>query len=141
MSRPRKRWWGYARRAVRDYPQLQKEWESIHMQSITANISGMPRGGSVSRTTEIIALRQMDPDNQRDYDAVTMAIEQTRLMPNGEEHLRLIKHMYWQERPGKILDAAAKIHIEEATAKRWHGQFIRLVGENLWRKDDTGKPK
>lgn len=129
MSTPKKRWWGYARRMIRDYPSLKQQWEDIHEQTITADISGMPRGGSASRTVEMIALRQLpDEDDQKDFEAVSKAVEITLLKPNGEERLKLIKLVYWSKRKMTLSAAAPHIPVADITAKRWHKGFVYLVG-------------
>lgn len=143
MSKPRERWWSYARNMIRDYPLLKRQWDDIHEQNISADISGMPRGGSVGRTVEIIAQRQLpDEDDQKAYDAVTRAIEITQLWPNGADRLKLIRLMYWEGRSMTAEKAAVHIPVEYITAKRWHGAFVRLVGncgglKSKKTKDDT----
>lgn len=141
MSKPRKRWWGYARQAVKAYPLLKKALRDIQVPSITADISGMPKGSGTSRTVENLSLRQLDPDNQRDYDAVRIAEGLTQTLPNGKERLKLIKMVYWQKSPYRIKDAAVTLFVDEKTAKRWHGDFIRLVGMHLFPKDVPQEPK
>jgi hypothetical protein len=39
--------------------------------------------------------------------------------------------MYWRGKKMSIDDVLFPIGIAEATGKRWHGAFIRLVGEFL----------
>ena len=46
MSKTRYKWWGYVKNMIREYPALKKEYEDLHQQSITANMSGTPCGGS-----------------------------------------------------------------------------------------------
>ena len=128
MSKPRYRWWGFARKMVRDYPQLKEAWKQIHEQKVTANTSGLPHGGGGGRTVENIALRQLPEDDQKVYDAVTRAIEITKLRPDGKERLRLIAMMYWSQRSLTAKAIAPTLHISDVTAKRWHGDFVRLVG-------------
>lgn len=129
MSKPRNDWWSNAVRMVRNYPSRKAEYERLHAQSLTADMSGMPRGGDKARTTENIALLQMAPMKQAEYDAVTRAIEITKLLPNGEERVQLIQRMYWSGRKLNINDVVFDLYIAEATGKRWHSSFIRLVGE------------
>ena len=129
MSNARNDWWGSAIRMVRNYPARKAEYEALHAQSLVADLTGMPRGGGASRATEDIALRQMAPMKQREYDAVTQAIETTRILPNGELRLELIRRIYWQGKKLRIEDVAPVLHIGEATAKRWHISFVRLVGK------------
>lgn len=59
MSKPRYRWWGYIRNVIRAYPELKREYESLHQQSVTACLSGMPGSGEASRGTENIAIRHI----------------------------------------------------------------------------------
>lgn len=89
----------------------------------------MPHSGNVSRTTENIALQQLPPAIQNEYDAVTRAVDITMLLPDGEKRVELIRRMYWKGKKLDITDVISKIGVAEATGKRWHGAFIRLVGE------------
>lgn len=130
MSTPRYDWWSNAVRMVRNYPARKKMHKDLLEQSITADMSGMPKcSGGISRTVENIALRQMAPAIQQEYDAVTRALEITRLLPCGEKRVELIDKMYWRGRKLNIDDVITEIGVAEATGKRWHGAFIRLVGE------------
>ena len=129
MSSPKNDWWSNAVRMVRNYPARKAEWESLHQQSITPNLSGMPKGGSVGRSTEVIALRQMSPMKQQEYDAVTRALNITRLLPDGEKRIELIERVYWQGRKVPISRVIHQVGISEATARRWHVWFVRQVGK------------
>ena len=129
MSNTRNDWWSSVTRMVRNYPARKAEYEALHSQSLVADMTGMPKGGSASRATENIALREMLPMKQQEYEAVTRAIEITRMLPNGEERLKLMRRMYWQGKKLRIDDVIREIHIAEATGKRWHASFIRLVGQ------------
>lgn len=141
MSRPRYRWWGFARNMIRDYPGLKKAYEYLHQQNMTVNNTGMPRGGGAGRTVEYIAMRQLEPDDQKVYDAVARAVEIAGRWPDGPERLELIRLMYWVRRPMTAKSAAVLLHIAEVTAKRWHGDFVRLVGKCYGYDVDTRKPK
>ena len=128
MGKPRYRWWTFAKNMIRDFPEVEKAWKDIHAQSVTANISGMPRGGGDSRIVETVVMRQLPPEDQKLYDAVSQAITHTMLLPNGDDRMKLIRLMYWQGRIRTIDAVAVCIPVSEITAKRWHGDFIRLVG-------------
>lgn len=141
MSRPKYRWWGFARKMVRDYPDLKMKLDELHTQSMSPDISGMPRGGSAGRTTESIALRQLPPDDQQDYDAVRRAIEITRQLADGDARIALIRYAYWGKKMHKLEDAALQVHVSERTAQRWHADFIRLVGKCYGYKVGVSKPK
>lgn len=128
MSKPRSRWWGFVRRMIRDYPALSRALDDLHEQSITAQCSGMPSGGGANRSVETIALRQLPEDDQKVYDAVSKAVEGIHLRPDGPSRLKLIELMYWSKHRFTVKSAALALHISEPTAKRWHGDFVRLVG-------------
>lgn len=130
MSKPRERWWGYARNMIRAYPALKKALAELHTQSMVANMNGMPRGGGAGRIIESVALRQLPEDDQKDFDAVSRAIEETELMADGRLHVDLISMVYWSRRNLRLKDAAMKLNISEQTAKLWHRDFVRLVGKH-----------
>ena len=129
MSKPRYPWWSTAVRMVRNYPLWKAELDQLHSQSVTADMGGMPGGSEVSRKTENIAMRQLPPAKQNEYDAVTRAVDITLLMPDGEKRVELIRQMYWKGVKKRIEAVAAEIGAAEATGWRWHGAFIKLVGE------------
>lgn len=129
MSKPKDDWFKNAVWTVRNYPARKQEYEELTSPKVTASISGMPGGGGVSRTVENLALREMAPMKQKEYEAVTKAIEVTRLLPNGDLKVKLISLMYWQGKKLDIQGVVPRIPVAEATGVRWHGAFIRLVGE------------
>lgn len=69
------------------------------------------------------------PDDTKDREAVAQAIELTRQSRNGAAHLELIETVYWGRKQCTVKDAAVRLYISSATAKRWHGEFIKLVGK------------
>ena len=129
MSNSKHPWWPSAVRMVRNYPVWKSELEQLRNQTVTAGEGGIPSGGDVSRKTENVALRQLPPAKQMEYEAVRRAIEITSLMPDGERRVDMIRKMYWKEKKLDISDVIYGIGIAEATGKRWHGAFIYLVGE------------
>lgn len=143
MSKPRYRWWGFVIRMILDYPGLREAMEDLHSQTITAVSSGMPHGGSAGRTVEQIVLRTLQQDDQKAYDAVTKAIDATASKPGGKEKIAMIRYLYWGRNRHKLKDAAIHCHISVPTAKRWHGDFVRMVGlcYGFMLNDDTQEPK
>lgn len=129
MSKPRDDWFRNAVWTVRNYPARRSEYEELHTQSVVSDTSGIPHGSGVSRTVENIAIREMAPMKQLEYDAVTKAIEVTRLLPDGDNRVAMIDLMYWRGKKLNIDDVICTVGVAEATGKRWHGAFIRLVGE------------
>lgn len=127
MSKPRYGWWSYAKHMVRSYPALKCEYDALHRQRITANITGLPRTGNYSRSAENVVLRQLPRARQRELDAVEMAITKTKLMPSGADRLKVIDLVLWKG-THNIGGAAMQCNISETTAVRYHTDFIRLVG-------------
>ncbi len=128
MSKPREIWWAYAKAMIRAYPKRKQEYDAIHTQTVTADLSGMPRGGGASRTTEMIALRQLPQTHQKEYDAVHKAITITRRRPDGEARLKVIDLVYWKK-THNIAGAAQQVPCHEKTAKTYHRDFIYLVAD------------
>ena len=129
MSKPRYIWWSYAKGMIRQFPELKEEYDDLHRQNVTACMTGVPGGGSASRTTEVVAMRQLPPIKQREYDAVDQAIRETQKMPNGKYRLKIIKLVYWTSSM-TIEGAAMEIPCSKETAWRYHRDFVRLVGKN-----------
>lgn len=125
MSKPRYRWWGYIKNIIRAYPGLKKEYEALHEQSVTANMSGMPGGGEVSRGTESIALRELPRAKQAEYDAVRKAIAITELMRTGTDRLKLMDMVFWKN-SHTLQGAAMAINVSYETAVEYHRDFIMI---------------
>ena len=126
MSKPRYNWWPFALNMIRDYPAREAQYRELHRQNITANTSGMPGGGGASRTTETIALRQLPPQEQREYDAVHKAVDRIRRRKDGKLRYSVVKMTLWQGY--NIAGAALVASVSEHTARRYRWQFVLLVG-------------
>lgn len=131
MSNYKHPWWRSAKQAIMNYPAWKAELKQLHSQTVTAGEGGIPSGVDVSRKTENVALRQLPRAKQREYDAVSRAVEITSLLPDGDRRVDMIRQMYWKGKKRGISDVIYGIGIAEATGKRWHGAFIYLVGECL----------
>lgn len=127
MSKPRFGWWSYAKYMVRVYPERKKEYQDLQSQRITREISAVTGGSVASRSTENAALRQLSPAKQAEYDAVTKAIEATKLMRNGKERMALID-MVFLKQSHTLEGAAYTLGYSDTSAVRFHGDFLRLVG-------------
>lgn len=130
MSKPRYNWWGHAKNLIRDYPELKQQYDDLHRQKVTQNYSGMPGGSGSGRTTEDIATRELPKCKQREYDAVSMAIDSTRRLPYGNDCLKMIELVYWKQ-THTLAGAALVLNIHPQTGKNWNGDFIRRVGRNM----------
>ena len=129
MSRYKDDWWKNAVWAIRNYPARKSEYEELHRQKLTQNLAASSGSASVNRTTENIAIRQMAPMKQQEYEAVSRAIQITKLLPDGDCRLSLIERMYWQGKKLNIYQVIYQVGVSEATGKRWHNRFVRTVGE------------
>lgn len=127
MSKERFNWWPFALNMIRDYPARVQELKDLRQQNVTADISGMPRGGGASRTTEGIALRQLPPQEQREYEAVHNALRRTETMANAKWRRDVVKLTIWKGYT--IRGVAAMIDgLSDATVERYRRHFILLVG-------------
>ena len=127
MSKPRYNWWPFVLNMIRDYPVRESQYRELHRQKLTAEPSGMPGGGNLaSRTTEGIALRQLPPQEQREYDAVSKALRRVRRTKDAKIRLDVIKMTLW--RGYSIPGAAMVVSVSENTARRYRWQFVLLVG-------------
>lgn len=126
MSKPRYKWWGYIKSVIRAYPALKKEYNELHDQSITVNLSGMPGSGGVSRGTEDIAVRDLPKPKQMEMDAVRLAVMVTERMKTGSDRLKLIDLVFWKQ-SHTLQGAAMVVHISYDTAIDYHGDFIMMV--------------
>ena len=72
----------------------------------------------------------------KERKAVEAAIQETRLLPDGAERLKVVDLVLWR-RTHLVAGAAMMVPCSERTAVRWHGDFIRLVGKKfgLWEED------
>lgn len=147
MSKPRYNWWSFALAMIRDYPGRRSELRELQQQKITADMTGMPKGGGACRTAEGSALRELKPQEQREYDAVHRAIERTMCTKEAELRMDVVKLTMW--RGYDIQSAAMATNTSKDTARRYRWQFILLVGHMygflteedylLARKKDMGK--
>ena len=130
MSKPRDIWWSYVKAMTYRYPALCTLHQQALSQQITPAYSGQSGGSGSGRKTEQAVVRALTRTETREYEAVHLAIRQTRQLPGGAERLRLIRLVYWK-RSHTLTGAAMAVHVSIPTAKRWHGEFIRLVAKNF----------
>lgn len=126
MSRPRYDWWPYVKGMIRRYPALKAELADIREQSIVPNYSGLPGGGSASRSTELIACRDLPTNKQREYEAVRRAIAATERMTASRDRLRIVELVFWK-RSLTLSGAALTIPCHYNTAQKYHSDFILTV--------------
>lgn len=130
MNQTREPWWGFCRNIVRMYPAYLARYRALHESNMTANYTGVPGSGTPSRATENVATRELTQTEQRSLDAVEAAIRATQRRKDGKERLTLIRLVYWPKDYRQALtlrEAGDKLYISEATAYRWHRDFILTV--------------
>lgn len=74
------------------------------------------------------------PNCQRraENNAIIKAIETTGTRPDAEYRLELIRLIYWANIKYNLAGAALKLPgVSEATAKRWHKEFVLETAQNL----------
>ncbi len=126
MSRPRYDWWPYVKGMVRRYPALLAEHRSLRSQVVTTDYeAGINPLGGVSRPVEDCLWKGLGGIALRELEAVEAAISATERMDGGRERLLVVELVLWK---GFTLDTASlRVPCSIATAKRWHGAFLRLV--------------
>lgn len=135
MSKPRYDWWPYVKGMIRRYPALKAEYADLHSTSVTADYSGMPKGGGARRALEAVALRELPSTSQREYEAVRRAEETTGRYRNGRDRLRVIKLVLW-DRSRTLEGAASMVPCSYMTVRRYHYEFICLVAKNYGLMDE-----
>ena len=130
MSKPRDPWWPYIKNVLRAYPGMKRDLDALRQQSVTVRYNPAGGGSGPGRSTEQTALRELEPARMREYEAVTKAIRRTGHMPEGKLRNDLIRLVYFRKRYN-LTGAAWACHVSEATAKRYHGDFLRLVAHYL----------
>ena len=126
MSKPRYNWWSFVLNIIRDYPGRKLELQQLREQKITASMTGMPRGGGNGRGVENIATRTLQPQEQKEFEAVQRAVNKTKAMPDGKIRLGVVRLTMW--RNFNIAGAAMQLNISERTARRYRWQFALLTG-------------
>lgn len=120
-------WRSRAKAAIRRYPELCRAERDLHAGKVTPAYSGMPMGGEATRTTELIAMRQLPRNEQRDLDAVRATLETIdRQYKNADMRRSMIDIVYWR-RTHTIDGAAIILHISPSTAHLWDRDLIKLV--------------
>lgn len=126
-NKPRFNWWPFALNMIKDYPARKQEYDLLHEQKITPALSGMPGGGSASRTVENIALKQLPWQEQKEYDAVRRAEELTLAEADGKIRMKVVELTLYKKRCNTA-GAAIRLNISERTAQRHRWRFVILVG-------------
>lgn len=126
MSNPRYDWWGYVKGMIRRYPMLCLERNENLEQKITVNYDAVGYSTKISRAIEDIVIKELLTTREREYWAVTKAIEMTKKLPNGKSRIKVIDLVYWKQ-SHTLAGAAKAVCFSERSARRFHTEFIRAV--------------
>lgn len=127
----REDWWEYTKRIIRSYPALKRKADSVGSTPSTAAYGASGGcGGGMGKPVEKAVIDRLTDKEQRRYDAICAAIEETRRMKHGRHRLELIDRVYWK-RSHTLYGAALCVPVSERTAKTWNAEFVRLVEKYL----------
>ena len=113
MSKPRYKWWSYAKTMIRDYPALCREFSTISEANTSVHVKDLPT------------------NRQREYEAVRRAIVYTQHRPGAYQRMQLIDLLFWKNpQTLTFVGVARQLYISVSTAKRYSADFILLVGKN-----------
>lgn len=127
----REDWWEYTKRIIRSYPALSRKAESMgDMPCTPAYGTGGGHSGAAGNPVERAVVDRLTDKEQRRYDAVQAAIEETECMKHGHQRMELIDRVYWK-RSHTLYGAAMCVPVSERTAHTWNAEFIRLVEKYL----------
>ena len=126
MSLPRYDWWSYVKGMIRRYPALKSKYGELHKVGVVTDFSIAVHAGHARRNTESAAIRELPHTEQREFESVGRAIAMTERYRDGAQRMRVMDLVFWQK-SHTVEGAGLAIPCGPATAKRWHGEFIRLV--------------
>lgn len=104
---PHEEWWDYVKKIIRAYPELERKANST---CASAN--------------------SLTKKEQRRYDAVKAAMEETLRMRQGASRIEVIRKVYW-DNSHTLFGAGLCVPISERMAYAWNADFIRAVEKNL----------
>lgn len=98
---------------------------------VTVNYEASGHGGGGERTVEQIALRELDPQEMKEYEAVTApSMIQNRWRP-ARHALKIIGLLYWYGWRKNLTGAAREVGYSRSRAEDFHGEFVRLVAYHM----------
>ena len=135
MSKPREKWWGYVKACIREYPATYKELQTARQEiAVPAKNPSRPteweallhiEGGFLTGDGGILSGQRA-----REFYGVRNAIAETVKLKDGMDRMRMIEAVFWKQ-TRTLSGAAALLHVSERTARRWHGDFIRLAASHM----------
>ena len=128
-KREKPAWWNYVKKVIREYPELRRRMETPLEPRVTG--SGYGSGGA-SSPVERCVIHDLPPKEQRRFEAVDTAIQETKALhpDDWEPRMGIIDLVYFRG-THTIAGAAMQVGCHENTAGKWQAEFIRLVAEEL----------
>lgn len=74
--------------------------------------------------------RYPDETNEDETRAVAIAVEDTRMLLDGDDRMKVIRMVFFKK-THTLQGAALNVPCSYETAKRWTQQFIRLVAKSF----------
>lgn len=133
MGKAKEPYWTYVKSIIKEYPELKKEISTPREARLSAVYGfGGGRGSNIANPTMNCVIHDLPPKKQRKYDAISLAIEKTKVLHpvDAEERLKVIDLVYWRK-SHTIEGAAMRVPCHRNVAGNWQGEFIKLVAEEL----------
>ncbi|MCD7887338.1 MAG: hypothetical protein LUG44_06940 [Clostridiales bacterium] len=80
---------------------------------------------------ELEAARPLEPEDNRQFEAVDRAVRWTEKLPSGPRRMKIVELLYWRERPCSLRKAAQTVGYSYQHAAFVHRQFLYMVAANL----------
>jgi hypothetical protein len=112
------------------YPERVQAQNEKQSQKLTASYEAMPRSGEKTRVTEKTAMRSTGGTVGREMEAVRLALEEVSKLPDGEDRLKMIDLLYWQQSVD-FEGAGQRLHVSSSTIQRWSRRFVYSVARNF----------
>jgi len=127
MSKPMYDWWGYILNIIKRYPERKKKLDEMHQTPVTPKYEALCGGSGPGNPVAYAAIKELDEQQMKEYNAVLSAIQETARMETGEPRLMIIDLIYWRRYWKTIEGAAYEVGYSKDRAKDFHGEFVRLV--------------
>ena len=134
----RMRW--EAKAALRKYPRCKRKQAETAEMRITPSYSGVPGGGTATRTTENVALSSALTDEESNIiSAVEFMLHMQKRYYNADARMKMVRLVYW-ERTHTMQGVAMEVGYNINTVKSWNTEILTAVYVGL-RKDSFSNAK
>lgn len=120
---------------AREYPSLLEKKAETAGQSVTVSYSGMPGGGTATRTTENAALRSgLLPLEERKLNAVEEALAAMRYFENADDRAKAIELLHFRKKRFRMDRVCGILGYSFTTVRQWNTAFLAMVWSNYLTK-------